>query len=492
MLNQGCDIMSFEKSENGGEKGAHDLLQPVILAGGVGSRLWPLSRELYPKQLFKLTEGRTLLQETCSRIRELARAREPMILVGEEHRFMVQEQLADVGFTDECRMVVEPVGRNTAPACLVAALEASAQGEDPILLVMPADHLVRKTDQFSEAVREGLPLAANGALVTFGVRPDRPETAYGYIEAGEGYEVRRFVEKPDRATAEAYLAQGNFYWNSGIFLFKASRLLQEAEGLVPTMLHACRDALARASRENGTVHLDEVRFRECPADSLDYAVLEHAAGLAVVPVDFGWSDVGSWRALHQVLSKDETGNVLQGDIIAIDTSNSLLRSENRLVAVFGAKDLLVVETADAVLVAPLNRSEEIRRIVGHLKTEGREEHLVHKTVYRPWGTYTVLEEGPRFKIKRIAVKPGARLSLQMHYHRSEHWVVVKGTAQVTRDEEVFLLRENESTFISPGQRHRLENPGQITLEMIEVQNGSYLGEDDIVRFEDEYGRSRRT
>ncbi len=466
-------------------------VQPIILAGGFGSRLWPLSRELYPKQLFKLTGGKTLLQETCCRIKDVSGDCGPIIMVGKEHRFMVMEQLADLGLDTTARLIVEPVRRNTAPACLVAALEASSGKADPFLLITPADHLVQKADEFVQATSQGLLLAAQGALVTFGIRPDRAETAYGYIEAGDGSTVRQFVEKPDRVTAEEYIAKGNFYWNSGIFLFKASRLLEEAEHLVPATLSACKKALEKAHREkNGLVYLDEESFSECPSDSIDYAILEHVKGLSMVPVDMGWSDVGSWQALHEILPKDESDNMTQGDVIAIDTSGSLVWAEDRLVATLGAKDMLVVETADAVLVVPLKRSQEIRRIVKRLKSAKREEYLVHKTAYRPWGSYTVLEEAPRFKIKRISVKPGAKLSLQMHYHRSEHWVVVKGTARVTRDDDVFLLRESESTFISPGQRHRLENPGRIPLEIIEIQNGSYLGEDDIVRFEDQYGRNQ--
>ncbi|NIA08194.1 MAG: mannose-1-phosphate guanylyltransferase/mannose-6-phosphate isomerase [Nitrospiraceae bacterium] len=466
-------------------------VQPIILAGGFGSRLWPLSRELYPKQLFKLTGGKTLLQETCCRIKGVPGACGPIVVVGKEHRFMVKEQLAELALDTTARLIVEPVGRNTAPACLVAALEASSKGNDPLLLVTPADHLVQKANKFIQATSKGLLLAAQGALVTFGIHPDRAETAYGYIEAGDGNTVIQFVEKPDLATAEQYIAKGNFYWNSGIFLFRASRLLEEAEHLVPEMLGACKEALEKSRyEENGLVYLDKESFSKCPSDSIDYAILEHIDGLSMVPVDMGWSDVGSWQALHKILPKDGSNNVIQGDVIAIDTSGSLVWGRDRLVATLGIKDMLVVETADAVLVVPLKYSQEIRQIVDHLKSAKREEYLVHKTAYRPWGSYTVLEEAPRFKIKRISVKPGAKLSLQMHYHRSEHWVVVKGTASVTRDDDVFLLRESESTFISPGQRHRLENPGRIPLEIIEIQNGSYLGEDDIVRFEDQYGRDQ--
>jgi mannose-1-phosphate guanylyltransferase/mannose-6-phosphate isomerase len=466
-------------------------VQPIILAGGYGSRLWPLSRELYPKQLFKLTGGKTLLQETRHRINGVPGASSPIIVAGKEHRFMVEEQLAELGLDSTVRLIIEPVGRNTAPACLVAALEASSGGADPLLLVSPADHIIQKTKEFIQAITQGLVLAAQGNLVTFGVHPDRAETAYGYIEAGDGNTVRQFIEKPDLATAQEYIAKGNFYWNSGIFLFRASRLLKEAEHLVPRMLSACREALEKARREeNGQIYLDEESFSKCPSDSIDYAILEHVEGLSMIPVDMGWSDVGSWQALYEILPKDDSNNVIQGDVISIDTSGTLVWAGDRLVATLGIRDMLVVETADAILVVPLDCSQKIRQIVDHLKSAGREEYLVHRTAYRPWGSYTVLEEAPRFKIKRISVKPGAKLSLQMHYHRSEHWVVVKGTARVTRDEDVFLLRENESTFISPGQRHRLENPGRIPLEIIEIQNGSYLGEDDIVRFEDQYGRDK--
>jgi mannose-1-phosphate guanylyltransferase/mannose-6-phosphate isomerase len=476
------------KEDAGTTPTQNTIILPVILAGGTGSRLWPLSRELYPKQLFKLTGGRTLLQDTCSRTRGIAIGCEPIIVVGREHRFMVREQLDELGLGNRARIIVEPEGRNTAPATIVAALDAVSKHEDPFLLVMPADHLIRGNHQFAEAVRKGLAPASEGSLVTFGVKPERPETGYGYIEKGKGYSVSRFVEKPDQPTAQAYLESGDFFWNSGIFLFKVHRLLDLAERLVPDMLAACRSALEGSRAEQGFIYLDEEGFARCSSDSLDYAIMERADNLAMIPVDFDWSDVGSWRTLHQILPKNGGGNVLQGDVIAEDTSRSLVWADSRLVATLGIDNLLVVETPDAVLVAPLERSQEVKRIVSRLKSTQREEYLVHRTAYRPWGSYTVLEEAPRFKIKRISVKPGASLSLQMHYHRSEHWVVVKGTARVTRDDTVFLLRENESTYISPGQRHRLENPGRIPLEMIEVQNGSYLGEDDITRFEDDYGR----
>jgi len=464
-------------------------VQPVILAGGVGSRLWPLSRQLFPKQLFKLTGNYTLLQQTYLRLKDIGHL--PLILTGKDHKFIIIDQLMELKLSKYPDLIIEPVARNTAPACIVSALYSVEKDPDAILLICPADHLISDDRGFLETVYEGIEFAQRDYIVTFGINPDKPETAYGYIETSGDNKVKRFVEKPDIETAKRYIKQGNFYWNSGIFLIKAKYLLNEAERLVPDMLDACKDALSKAKLNQNQLQeiiLDKESYKRCPSDSIDYAILEHSDRLAVVPAKFSWSDVGSWSALYEISNKDEDSNVVKGDVLSVDSKGCFIQAKDRLVATVGLKDTVVVETSDAVLVAPLSKSQDIKKIVSQLKKHGREEHLVHKTAYRPWGSYTVLEEQPRFKIKRLTVKPGEKLSLQMHYHRSEHWIVVKGTARVTRDNEVFLLRENESTFILPGQRHRLENPGKITLEIIEVQNGSYLGEDDIVRFEDTYGR----
>ncbi len=464
-------------------------IQPVILAGGVGSRLWPLSRQLYPKQLFKLAGSYTLLQQTYLRLKDIGYL--PLILTGKDHKFIIRDQLIELNPSIYPKLVIEPVGRNTAPACIVSALYAVRQDPDAILLICPADHLISDNEDFLETVQTGLEFAINDYIVTFGIKPYKPETAYGYIETSKDNLVKRFVEKPDLETAKEFLKQGNFYWNSGIFLIKAKHLLKEAERLVPDMFKACNDSFSKAklvSNEITEILLDEEDYKNCPSDSIDYAILEHSDKLAVIPAKFSWSDIGSWSALYEISDKDENQNVIKGDVFNIGSNGCFVRAEDRLVATVGLEDTVVIETSDAVLVAPLSRSQEVKQVVSKLKEQGREEHLVHKTAYRPWGSYTVLEEQARFKIKRLTVKPGAKLSLQMHYHRSEHWIVVRGTAKVTRDAEVFLLRENESTFILPGQKHRLENPGKIPLEIIEVQNGSYLGEDDIVRFEDTYGR----
>ncbi len=473
-----------------------DAIQPVILAGGVGSRLWPLSRQLFPKQMFKLTGNDTLLQQTYKRLCDI-NASAPIIVAGQDHRFLIRDQLQDMAPDRTNLMVIEPIGRNTAPACIVAALIVAQEDPDKVLFICPADHMIPVDESFFDCLAPGVDMALSGSMVTFGIKPDRPETAYGYIESDDNGHVKRFVEKPDRPTAERYLASGNFYWNSGMFLMKASTLISEAERLVPDMLLWTKKALEHAETQIAEdqgggwqeILLDENAYSACPADSIDYAILERASNLKMVPADFKWNDVGSWNALYDIADKDENDNAIHGDVVTVDTQRCLIRSSDRLVATVGLKDVAVVETSDAVLVVPLSNSQDVKKVVSYLKSHSREEHLVHKTAYRPWGSYTVLEESERFKIKRLTVNPGTSLSLQMHYHRSEHWIVVKGTAKVTRDDDVFLLRENESTFILPGQRHRLENPGKIALEIIEVQNGSYLGEDDIVRFDDVYGRT---
>ncbi len=464
-------------------------VQPVILAGGTGTRLWPLSRELYPKQLLNLTESVSLLQATVKRIVSLPDMLPPLVVVGEEHRFLTQNQIDELGLKDKITIILEPLGRDTAPAICAAALYTGANhSEETIMLALPADHLISRPEAFQQGIERAKELAAEGYLVTFGITPRSPETGYGYIQKGEGNRVISFVEKPDRKTAERYLAEGNYYWNSGMFAFALKTFLAEARKYAPQTCSCMEEALAKGQADDPFFRLDELSMETCPCESIDYSLMEKSKRVVVVPVDMEWNDIGSWRALWDVSVKDGNGNVVQGDVVLEDVHNSLVRAESRLVAGVGLADTLVVETADAVLVAPLSRAQEVKKIVNRIKADKKEEYRLHRTVYRPWGSYTVLEEQPRFKIKRISVNPGAKLSLQMHHHRSEHWVVVKGTAKVTCDDKTFLVRENESTYISAGQKHRLENDGVISLELIEVQNGSYLGEDDIVRFDDVYGR----
>jgi len=466
-------------------------IQPVILAGGTGSRLWPLSRELYPKQLLRLTNDFSLLQTTLLRVHGLPGVLPPVIVVGEDHRFITQSQVEALECFDDFSILLEPVGRNTAPAICGAAEFCRQQGEDVVLLVLPADHVVMHTDTFAEAVRVAAELAGKGAVVTFGIQPTGPETGYGYIEQGEGNRVASFKEKPDLAVAKEYLTQGNFFWNSGMFAFTVKTFMAEMEKFAPEMLACMVKSVGDGAKDGRFFRFEKSAMVKCPNDSIDYALMEKTAIASVVAADLGWSDIGSWKALWDVLEKDENGNVARGDVLLEDTRNCLVKSENMLVATVGMEDTLVVETADAILVAPLSRSQDVKKVVNRLKKERRKEFSLHATVYRPWGSYTVLEEHPRFQIKRITVTPGAKLSLQMHHHRHEHWVVVSGTALITNGEQEILLHENQSTYIPAGTVHRLENPGVIALELIEVQNGSYLGEDDIVRFDDVYGRQRQ-
>ncbi len=464
-------------------------IQPVILAGGTGSRLWPLSRELYPKQLLQLIDETSLLQTTVLRVGQLAEVLPPLLVVGEEHRFITRRQVDGLGLEDGYTILLEPVGRNTAPAvCGAVEYVAVEEAEDAVLLVLPADHLILKKEAFQKVVTEAAELAADGRIVTFGIEPQHAETGYGYIEQGEGSVVLSFREKPDRDTAESYLDKGNYFWNSGMFAFTVKTFREEMERLAPKMLSCMRESVLLGKRDGKFFRLDEGAMLRCPSDSIDYALMEKTDKAAMVAADLDWSDIGSWHALWEVSEKDESGNVLLGDVLLEDTSNCLIRSEETLVATVGLEDMLVVETADAVLVAPLSRSQDVKKIVARLKSERRREFRLHRTVHRPWGSYTVLEEHARYQIKRITVNPGAKLSLQMHHHRHEHWVVVSGTARITNGDDVFLLYENQSTYIPAGVSHRLENPGVLELELIEVQNGSYLGEDDIVRFEDDYGR----
>ncbi len=465
------------------------MLQPVLLSGGSGTRLWPLSREAYPKQFLPLAGSETMLQATWQRVQALADAA-PIVVAGEEHRFLVAEQLRQIGAPTPA-IVLEPAGRNTAPAIAAAAMQAMAGGDDPLLLVLPSDHVVRDADAFRAAVQRAMPAADAGALVTFGIVPDAPETGFGYIQAAAGEGVRkvlRFVEKPDATTAQAYLEAGGYYWNSGMFLLRASRYLQELTRFQPTMVAAVQAAMEAAARDGDFIRLDKTAFAACPADSIDYAVMEKTDAVAVLPVDIGWNDVGSWSALWDVSPQDADGNATHGDVIAIDSRNSYAYAR-RLVALVGVDDLVVVETDDAVLVARKDRVQQVKDVVAQLKAQQRTQAALHREVHRPWGSYDSIDMADGFQVKRIKVKPGARLSLQSHKRRAEHWVVVRGTARVTRDNDVFELFANQSTYIPIGAKHRLENPGTDMLELIEVQSGDYLGEDDIVRYEDAYGRS---
>ena len=469
-------------------------LQPVLLSGGSGTRLWPLSREAYPKQFLALSGEDTMLQATWRRVEALATA-PPVVVANEEHRFLAAEQLRVAG-APRAAILLEPVGRNTAPAIAAAALQATAEGDDPLLLVLPSDHVVTDQAAFHAVVREALAAAEGGALVTFGIVPDAPETGFGYIQAEAGEEgagdsvrtVRRFVEKPDAATAAQYLAEGGYFWNSGMFLFRASRFLAELERHAPAILAAVRAAFAAAVRDGDFVRLDKAAFEACPSDSIDYAVMEKTDRAMVLPVDIGWNDVGSWSALWDVSEQDPHGNATHGDVIAVDSRNSYAYAR-RLVALVGVDDLVVVETDDAVLVARKDRVQQVKEVVARLKADQRSHAVLHREVHRPWGSYDSIDQDDGFQVKRIKVKPGGRLSLQSHARRAEHWIVVRGTARVTRDNDVFELHANQSTYIPLGAKHRLENPGSEILELIEVQSGDYLGEDDIVRYEDVYGRS---
>lgn len=462
---------------------------PVILSGGSGTRLWPLSREAYPKQFLPLVGSDTMLQATWHRVAHIAGA-PPIVVSNHEHRFMVAEQLREAGI-EPAAVILEPIGRNTAPAIAIAALHAVASGGDALLLVLPSDHVVTNDAAFHTCVAEASHAAEAGKLVTFGILPTSPETGYGYIKAQSGpgiHPIEKFIEKPDLATARTYFESGKYFWNSGMFLFKASRYLEEMRKLQPAMLSSCEQALAHAQRDADFIRLDSESFAACPSDSIDYAVMEKTSDAAVVVLDAGWSDVGSWSALWEVSEKDKDGNAHHGDVIEIDCKNTYAHG-NRLIALVGLEDVVVVETDDAVMVGNRHRIQEVKKVVEQIKQNGRSEAAAHRKVYRPWGAYDSIDNGERFQVKRITVKPGASLSLQMHHHRAEHWIVVSGTAEVTRGGEVILLTENQSTYIPLGVTHRLRNPGKLSLELIEVQSGGYLGEDDIVRFEDTYGRT---
>ena len=468
------------------------MIIPVVLSGGSGSRLWPLSRTLLPKQFLPLVSEQTMLQDTIARLRGLHDVSAPIVVCSNEHRFLAADQLQRIGVT-ALAQILEPVGRNTAPAVAVAAMAAMQHADDATMLVLAADHLVRDKPAFHAAIQQGLDQARSGRLVTFGIVPDAPETGYGYIERGEGkngcFEVARFVEKPDAARAAEFVESGRFYWNSGMFMFGAARYLEELEKFRPDILAASRKSWESRTQDLDFCRLSEQEFVACPSDSIDYAVMEKTRDATVVEADIGWSDIGSWASLWQATEADQAGNVTSGDVHLDGVTNSYIRADSRLVAAVGVDDMVIVETADAVLVTRKEHSQRVKDVVEALKAAQRDEHLVHKRVYRPWGYYEGIDVGDRFQAKRIMVAPGKKLSLQMHHHRAEHWIVVSGTANVTRGDETFMLSANESTYIPLGVRHRLENIGKMPLYLIEVQSGEYLGEDDIVRFEDDYKRT---
>jgi mannose-1-phosphate guanylyltransferase/mannose-6-phosphate isomerase len=482
-------------------------IQPVILCGGSGTRLWPLSREQYPKQLLKLSGNHTMLQATALRLQGVklacgASVKPPLLVGNEEYRFLIAEQLRELKIASN-GLLLEPTGRNTAPALSVAAHAALEQGGDAILVVMPADQVIQNLAAFQAAVNTAVVLADQGKLVTFGIVPTAPETGYGYIKRGaavgaaaSAYSVDRFVEKPALDVAEAYLASGDYYWNGGIFVVRASVWLAKIAEFRPDIAASCEAAHAQSTKDNDFLRPDKSAFSGCPADSIDYAVMERLASenhnsgeVAVVPLDAQWSDLGAWNALWEISPKDADNNVLIGDVVAIDSKDTLVLGDKRLIACVGIENAVIVETPDAILVADKSKIQQVKDVVQRLKDKQRSEQVSHRKVYRPWGWYDSIDAGPRFQVKRIVVSPGASLSLQMHHHRAEHWIVVSGTALVTRGEESFIVAENESTYIPLGTKHRLENQGKVPLEMIEVQSGSYLGEDDIVRFADIYGRT---
>lgn len=470
-------------------------LIPVIMAGGTGSRLWPLSRQLYPKQFLPLASNYTMLQETVLRILGLNPASN-IVICNEEHRFLAAEQLSQIGQLNS--LILEPFGRNTAPAIALAASVAleDESSDDPLILVLAADHVIEDVEAFEQAVKRAKPLAEEGKLVTFGIVPTCAHTGYGYIQSGNqinehSFDVNRFVEKPDLATAEQYVESGEYYWNSGMFLFKASTYLAELAKYDKDIVTACRKSLEQVSYDLDFIRIDADEFEKCPDNSIDYAVMEKTENAAVVPMDAGWNDIGSWSSLWELADKDEQGNVCLGDVEQVDTKNTYVHAGERLVATIGVEDLVVIDTKDAVMVAHRDKVQDVKHIVSSLKAKQRSEFKLHREVYRPWGKYDSIDFGSRYQVKRITVKPGAKLSVQMHHHRAEHWIVVSGTAKVSNGDETYLVTENESTYIPLGAVHALENPGKVPLELIEVQSGSYLGEDDIVRFEDRYGRTEQ-
>ena len=498
------------------------MILPVILAGGSGSRLWPLSRELYPKQFLNIAGEQSMLQQTLQRLQGInahltdSSCNAPFIICNEEHRFIAAEQIRSANVLHG-GILLEPVGRNTAPAIALAALQAltkshDTKGEaaDPILLVLAADHHIAKTSEFQQSINRGVDYAKQGKLVTFGITPNAPETGYGYIKQGQplvsslqletnttdqlthyAYDIECFVEKPDKATAEAYIRSEQYLWNSGMFMFKASRYLEELAEHHPEILAACKLALAKQNTDLDFIRIDAEAFKSSPSDSIDYAVMEKTSHAAVIPMDVGWNDIGSWSAIWDVSEKDQHNNVIEGDVLTVDSQHNYIHAENKLVATVGVDNLIIVETKDAILVANKDKVQGVKSIVSQLNQAGRTEHVHHREVFRPWGKYDVIDLGKRDKVKRITVKPGHKLSLQMHHHRAEHWVVVAGTAEVTNDEKTYLVEEDQSTYIPLGHIHSLENPGDLPLEMIEVQTGSHLSEDDIIRYQDSYGRDVR-
>ncbi len=462
---------------------------PVILSGGSGTRLWPLSRSQHPKQFLPLASDKTMVQETVLRLQGLESLQPVLAVCNEDHRFMMAEQLREIGI-QPASIILEPAGRNTAPAIALAALASDAED---ILLILPADHVITQPEVFRQAVAKANSLAEQGYMVTFGIVPTAPETGYGYINTGaaadeQSFHIQAFVEKPDRDTAKTYLDSGDYFWNSGMFMFKAGRYLEELANYRPDILQACENALAKTEQDRDFLRPDKEAFLACPADSIDYAVMEKTDRAVMIPLDAGWNDIGSWSALWDITDKDEAGNAVSGDVMALDTRDSFLMAGNKLLVTVGVENLVVIETDDAVMIASKDRVQDVKDAVEQLKQQQRPEATLHRKVYRPWGYYHCIEQGERHQTKRIVVNPGAKLSLQKHHHRAEHWIVVKGTAMVTRDDEKILLTENESTYIPLGVTHCLHNPGVIPLEIVEVQSGSYLGEDDIIRFQDDYGR----
>lgn len=471
------------------------MIIPVILSGGSGSRLWPLSRAMRPKQLLPLVSELTMIQETIIRLEGITDITDPIIICNEEHRFLIAEQIRALS-KQPLSIILEPAGRNTAPAVTASALNSLDVNQDAVLLVLPADHIIQDTQAFQKIVATGYQAALEDKLVTFGIVPQSPETGYGYIKQGaqtdiaDIFQIEQFIEKPDNDTASHYLQAGGYLWNSGMFMFKSSCYLEEIKKHNASIYAACLDAYDTAQRDLDFIRLDKTAFENCPSDSIDYAVMEKTHNAVVIPADVGWDDIGSWTALQNQFTPDQNGNVIVGDVIAKNTSNTYIRSDNRLVSTIGVSDLVIVDTADAILISHKDSVQQVKDIVEQLKRDNRDEAIIHKKAFRPWGSYECIDTEERFKVKRISVNPGASLSLQLHHHRAEHWVVVKGTARVTCDEKTFILSENESTYIPLGKKHRLENTGKIPLEIIEVQTGSYLGEDDIERFDDIYGREK--
>lgn len=469
------------------------MLLPVIMAGGTGSRLWPMSRELYPKQFLRLYGQRSMLQETVLRLDDVD-AREPVVICNQEHRFLVAEQLRQINKLSH-NIILEPVGRNTAPAIALAALSAIENGDDPILLVLAADHIINNKLAFHQAIKSAFKFALQGRLVTFGIVPTGPETGYGYIHRGQeetldeqiAYQVSRFVEKPNKETAESYIASGEYYWNSGMFMFRAKKYLEELEKFRPDILDACKAAIQGCKESDEFIKVDRDLFIACPDESVDYAVMEKTTDAVVVGLDADWSDVGSWSALWEVSPKDDKGNVLTGDTFLHNANNCYINTDEKLIAAIGVDDLVIINTKDAVLVVNKDQVQDVKKVVEYLKANHRSEYKRHREIYRPWGRCDVVVQTERFNVNRITVKPGAAFSMQMHHHRTEHWVILSGTGEVTIKDQKFLLTENQSTFIPIGAQHRLENPGKIPLELLEIQSGSYLGDDDIIRIKDQYG-----